>query len=106
MDANYFREKAETCRRLANDLPWNNPDRFHFMDLAEDFQKRAELAQSTDAGRSREEALGRLSNACRLRTTPGRLASTCRTRNSVAVSLTRWFFQVQVWRSRSMRQRT
>jgi hypothetical protein len=45
MDANYFREKAETCRRLANDLRWNNPDRFHLMDLAEDFQQRAELAQ-------------------------------------------------------------
>ncbi len=45
MDASYFQEKAETCRRLANDLRWNNPDRFHLMDLAEDFQKRAELAQ-------------------------------------------------------------
>jgi hypothetical protein len=45
MDANYFREKAETCRRLANDLRWNNPDRFQLMDLAEDFQQRAELAQ-------------------------------------------------------------
>ena len=45
MDANYLREKAETCRRLANDLRWNNPDSFHLMDLAEDFQKRAALAQ-------------------------------------------------------------
>jgi hypothetical protein len=45
MDANYFREKAETCRRLANGLRWSNPDRFHLMDLVEDFQKRAELAQ-------------------------------------------------------------
>ena len=45
MDAKNFREKAETCRRLANDLRWNNPDRFHLMDLAEEFQKRAELDQ-------------------------------------------------------------
>ena len=45
MDANYFREKAETCRRLANELRWNDPGRFHLMDLAEDFQKRAEFAQ-------------------------------------------------------------
>ena len=45
MDASYFREKAETCRRLANDLRWNNPARFHLMDVAEDLQKRAELAQ-------------------------------------------------------------
>jgi hypothetical protein len=45
MDANYFREKAETCRQLANDLRWNNPARFHLMDLAEDLQKRAELAE-------------------------------------------------------------
>jgi hypothetical protein len=44
MDANYFREKAETCLRQAKVLRWNNPDRFYLMDLAEDFQKRAELA--------------------------------------------------------------
>jgi hypothetical protein len=50
MDANYFREKAETCRRLASDLRWNNPDRFQLMDLAEDFQKRAELAQQQALG--------------------------------------------------------
>jgi hypothetical protein len=48
MDANYFREKAETCRRLANDLRWNNPERFHLMDLAEDFQKRAEQQPALD----------------------------------------------------------
>jgi hypothetical protein len=64
MDANYFREKAETCRRLANDLRWNNPARFHLMDLAEDLQKRAELAEQTDRtiqrrSTSRVAALGR-----------------------------------------------
>ena len=58
MDANYFRVQAQTCRRLANDLRWNNPARFHLMDLAEDFQKRAELAEQQGTGRSREEALG------------------------------------------------
>ena len=38
MDANHFREKAETCLRQAKVLRWNNPDRFHLMDLAEDYQ--------------------------------------------------------------------
>jgi hypothetical protein len=45
MDANYFREKAESCRRQADDLRWNDPGRYYLMGLAEDFQKRAELAQ-------------------------------------------------------------
>ncbi len=41
MDARYFRERAETCLRLAKELPWNNPGRFHLMDMAENLQTRA-----------------------------------------------------------------
>src|SRR6478672_8490585 len=44
-------------------------------------------------------------SALRLLTTPGRLASACRIRNSVTVSVTGSFFHVQVWRSGSMRSR-
>jgi hypothetical protein len=42
MDANYCREKAVLCSRLAEGLALNNPGRFQLMDLAEDFQRRAE----------------------------------------------------------------
>jgi hypothetical protein len=41
MDARYFRERAETCLRLAKELRWNNPGRFHLMDMAENLQRRA-----------------------------------------------------------------
>ena len=41
MDAKYFREKGELCRRLADGLSLNNPGRFQLMDLADDFLKRA-----------------------------------------------------------------
>ena len=41
MDAKYFRDRAETCLRLAKELPWNNPGRFQLMDIAEKFQRRA-----------------------------------------------------------------
>ena len=41
MDAKYFREKSELCRRLADGLSLNNPGRFQLMDLADDFLKRA-----------------------------------------------------------------
>jgi hypothetical protein len=41
MDARYFRERAETALRLAKELPWNNPGRFHLMDMAENLQRRA-----------------------------------------------------------------
>jgi hypothetical protein len=41
MDARYFRDRAETCLRLAKELPWNNPGRFHLMDMAENLQRRA-----------------------------------------------------------------
>jgi hypothetical protein len=35
MDATYFRDKAETCLRLAKGLSWNNPARGELMELAE-----------------------------------------------------------------------
>ena len=41
MDAIYFRDKAETCLRLAKGLSWNNPARAELMDLAEEFQRQA-----------------------------------------------------------------
>jgi hypothetical protein len=41
MDAAYFRDKAETCLRLAKGLSWNNPARGELMDLAEEFQRQA-----------------------------------------------------------------
>ena len=41
MDATYFRDKAETCLRLARGLSWNNPARAELMKLAEEFQRQA-----------------------------------------------------------------
>jgi hypothetical protein len=41
MDASYFREKAETCSRLAEGLSWNNPARAKLIELAEDFRRQA-----------------------------------------------------------------
>jgi len=41
MDAAYFRDKAETCLRLAKGLSWNNPARGELMDLAEEFRRQA-----------------------------------------------------------------
>jgi hypothetical protein len=42
MDATYFRDKAETCLRLAKGLSWNNPARAELMELAEEFLRQAE----------------------------------------------------------------
>ena len=42
MDATYFREKAETCLRLAKGLSWNNPARLKLMELADDFRREAD----------------------------------------------------------------
>lgn len=47
MDATYFRDKADTCLRLAKGLSWNNPARTELMELAEEFQRQAE---ELDAG--------------------------------------------------------
>jgi len=41
LDAAYFRDKAETCLRLAHGLSWNNPARGKLMELAEDFECQA-----------------------------------------------------------------
>ena len=41
MDAAYFRDKAETCLRLAKGLSWNNPARGELMSLAEEFRRQA-----------------------------------------------------------------
>ena len=50
MDASYFRDKADTCLRLARGLSWNNPARAELMKLAEEFQNQAiELATSACA---------------------------------------------------------
>jgi hypothetical protein len=47
MDANYFRDKAETCLRLARGLSWNNPARGELLELADEFQRQA---KELDAG--------------------------------------------------------
>jgi len=44
LDAAYFRDKAETCLRLADGLSWNNPARPKLMELAEDFKRQAKSA--------------------------------------------------------------
>ncbi|HEX4237099.1 MAG TPA: hypothetical protein VHZ64_04030 [Xanthobacteraceae bacterium] len=40
MDATYFRDKAETCLRLAKGLSWNNPARGELMELPKSFSGR------------------------------------------------------------------
>jgi hypothetical protein len=53
LDAAYFRDKAETCLRLANGLSWNNPARGKLMELAEDFERQAkQLKAVEDAARA------------------------------------------------------
>lgn len=47
MDATYFRDKAETCLRLARGLSWNNPARGELMDLAKEFHRQAEEIEAT-----------------------------------------------------------
>ena len=65
MDANYCREKAALCLRLADGLALNNPGRFQLMDLAEDFQRRAkelEIEAARDATRSNATVMQSLEN--------------------------------------------
>jgi hypothetical protein len=38
----YFRDKGETCLRLAKGLSWNNPARGELMELAEEFQRQTD----------------------------------------------------------------
>src|SRR5262249_49135988 len=54
MDANYCREKAALCLRLADGRALNNPGRCQLMDLAEASQRRAkelEIEAARDATR-------------------------------------------------------
>jgi hypothetical protein len=56
MEATYFREKAETCLRLARGLSWNNPARGELTELAEEFHRQAdeiEAAASPQQSRAR-----------------------------------------------------
>jgi hypothetical protein len=56
MEATYFREKAETCLRLARGLSWNNPARGELTELAEEFHRQAdeiEAAASPQRSRAR-----------------------------------------------------
>jgi hypothetical protein len=53
MDATYFRDKAETCLRLAKGLSWNNPARGELLELAEEFQRQAEELDVTAGAEQR-----------------------------------------------------
>jgi hypothetical protein len=53
MDATYFRDKAETCLRLAKGLSWNNPARGELIELAEEFQRQAEELELTTGAEQR-----------------------------------------------------
>jgi hypothetical protein len=48
LDAACFRDKAETCSRLANGLSWNNPARGKLMELAEDFERQAKQLEAAE----------------------------------------------------------
>jgi hypothetical protein len=48
LDAAYFRDKAETCLRLATGLSWNNPARDKLMELAEDFERQANQLEAAE----------------------------------------------------------
>jgi hypothetical protein len=41
MDPAYLREKAESCRHVADDLPANNPGRLLVLEIADEFRTRA-----------------------------------------------------------------
>ena len=53
MYATYFRDKAETCLRLAKGLSWNNPAGGELMELAEEFQRQAEELELTTGAEQR-----------------------------------------------------
>ena len=53
MDAIYFRDKAETCLRLAKGLSWNNPARGELMELAQEFQRQAKELEATASAERR-----------------------------------------------------
>jgi hypothetical protein len=51
MDAAYCREKAAMCLRLAEGLSLNNPARVQLLELAQDFNRRAQELEAADARR-------------------------------------------------------
>jgi hypothetical protein len=51
MDRAYLREQAAMCLRLASGLSWNNPARSRLLELAEEFDRRAQ----NNAERTRPE---------------------------------------------------
>ena len=57
MDAKYLREKAEMCLRLADGLSLNNPSRFQFMRMAEDFRQRAKKLEAQTAQQRQQSDL-------------------------------------------------
>lgn len=57
MDAKYLREKAEICLRLADGLSLNNPSRFQFMRMAEDFRQRAKELEAQTAQQRQQSDL-------------------------------------------------
>jgi len=57
MDAKYLREKAEVCLRLADGLSLNNPSRFQFMRMAEDFRQRAKELEAQTAQQRQQSDL-------------------------------------------------
>jgi hypothetical protein len=53
LDAAYFRDKAETCLRLADGLSWNNPARPKLMELAEDLKRQAKQLEAAESAPQR-----------------------------------------------------
>jgi hypothetical protein len=53
MDAIYFRDKAESCLRLAKALSRNNPARGELMELAQEFQRQAKELEATASAERR-----------------------------------------------------
>ena len=49
MDAEFFRQKADLCMRLADGLSLNNPGRFQLMDMAEELQRRVAEVQAQNS---------------------------------------------------------
>jgi hypothetical protein len=55
MDPRYFRENAARCLRLADGLSLNNPARVQLLELAHDFNRRA---QELEAANTRRDETG------------------------------------------------
>jgi hypothetical protein len=49
MDAAYCREKAAMCLRLAEGLSLNNPGRVQLLELAKEFNRRAQELEAANA---------------------------------------------------------